>query len=411
MIWIMFCLASNSMAQPSGRICGASTRYRVFLCSSPLFCFADGLAILVRVLYTSIYHHISPLKACRLAIIARADERHDTKRCQEASFEEPFPTTEHDLPPCSNTAAWPRWLFFAVGTLPAAIQLAAFSGVPIAQVMGMMFVSSFAIIELVTFLSTFEEQYKTIPEALRYLKVDGVPIEEQEVRFKAFRLINRLEWFEYWLFLATLVAQAVLIANLSDQVWVVIRAPICRLFEFTFIQNFYSVYTTTLMVFFLLTIVRFVLWLFIRWVFLDRWFPWEKWLWGWFIANFFLIMIPYPPLLPPKRPRSFGDKQMAFLGVVMFYYYLLLGLTWLCERYPKVSKALLIDRRPWDLAKIENVPREHRKGYETVTDVIYDPPWFCFCMFSSDVGVCIMWYAFAYDPAGTVNPGWTYVFG
>jgi hypothetical protein len=67
-----------------------------------------------------------------------------------------------------------------VGTLPAAIQLASFTGVPRAQILGLMFVSSFVVIELVTFLSTFKEEYKTIPEVLRYLKVQGVLIEEQE---------------------------------------------------------------------------------------------------------------------------------------------------------------------------------------------------------------------------------------
>jgi len=274
-----------------------------------------------------------------------------------------------------------------------------------------MFVSSFAVIELVTFLSTFEEQHKSVPEVLRYLKVDGAPIEEQAVRFKAFRLINRLEWFEFWLFLITLVAQAVLIANLSDQVWVVIREPIGRLFELRPMAIFYSIYSVTLVLLFFFTIARFVLWLCSKLLFLDRWFPWGKCLWTIFMANFLFIMIPYPRIHPPGWRRSFIDKQLAFVGVVMVFYYLFFLLEWLCERYPMVAKALLIDRRPWDLAKIEHVPGEHRKGYETEAGVIYSPPWICFCVFLCDFVGCILWYALAYDSIGTVNPGWTYVFG
>ena len=399
------------MAQPAGRLCGASSRYRIYLCSSPLCCFADGLAILIRVVVTSIYHQISPLKASRLAILIRADERHHSKRTEETSFEDPFPATVHEGPPNTNMAAWPRWLFFIVGTLPAAIQLASFTGVPRAQILGLMFVSSFVVIELVTFLSTFKEEYKTIPEVLRYLKVQGVPIEEQEARFKAYKLIKRLEWFDYWLFLVTLGAQCLLMADLTDQVWVVIRAPISKLFELTFMKVFYTTYHISCFLMSLLTIVRLVMWLCGKWPSLDRWVPWGKWLWVWFVANYTLVMIPYPSPARCRSCRSFWDKQLAFVGVVLFFYYLYFGLSWLCERYPLIAKALLIDRRPWDLAKIEHLPPQHRTGYDTETEVLYSPPWFCFCIFLTDLAVCVLWYGLAYDSTGTVNPGWTYVFG
>ncbi|KAE9381905.1 hypothetical protein N431DRAFT_15583 [Stipitochalara longipes BDJ] len=411
MVWILFCLASNSMAQPSGRLCGASTRYRVYLCSSPLFCFADGLAILVRVLVTSIYHHISPLKASRLAILSRADERHDTKRNQDTSFEDPFPIMEHEGLPCANAAAWPRWLFFTVGTLPATIQLASFSGVPMTQTLGLMFVSSFAIIELVTFLSTFKEQHKTIPEVLRYLKVEGVPIEEQEVRFKAYTLIKRLEWFDHWLFLITLVAQGLMTAELTGQIWVLVRAPTCKLFEFTFMEVFTSIYSISVSLFLLLTVVRLILWLCGKGPSLDRWFPWRQWFWFWFLANYVLVLIPHPGRSPVRRSSSFSDKGLAFGGVTIIFYYFYFGLAWLCERCPLIAKVLLIDRTPWDLAKIEHLPREKRKGYELEAGVIYFPPWNCFCIFLSNLALCILWYAFVYNSTGTVNPGWTHVFG
>jgi hypothetical protein len=107
-----------------------------------------------------------------------------------------------------------------------------------------MFVSSFATIELVTFLSTFKEEYKTIPEALGYLKVEGVPIEEQEVRFKAHKLIVGLEWFEQSLFLTTLIAQCAMISELIDQVWAPITVPISKAFGFTFMKVIYAIHGT-----------------------------------------------------------------------------------------------------------------------------------------------------------------------
>jgi hypothetical protein len=317
MVWILLALASNSMAQPSGRLCGASSRYRVYLCSSPLFCFADGLAVLVRVLVTCIYLRISPLKASRLAILSRADERHHSKRNQDASFEDPFPVTAHGATPSANTAAWPRWLFFLVGTIPAAIQLASFSGVPRTQILGLMFVSSFAIIELVTLISTFKEEQRTIPEVLGYLKVEGVPIEEQEVRFQAHKLIVGLEWFEESLFLTTLIAQCAMISELTDQVWGPVTVPVSKAFEFTFMKVIYAIYGTCVLLLQPFTVIRFILWLWGKWSSLDRWFPWSKWFWFWFLACYVMVLIPYKQRSCCEQ-SSFWDKALAF-GRISIY--------------------------------------------------------------------------------------------
>jgi len=56
----------------------------------------------------------------------------------------------------------------------------------------MMFVSSFVIIELLSFFSTFEER-NTIPATVGYLKVEGVTIEEEGLRFKSYGLMKFLE--------------------------------------------------------------------------------------------------------------------------------------------------------------------------------------------------------------------------
>ena len=45
-------------------------------------------------------------------------------------------------------------------------------------------------------------------------------------------------------------------------------------------------------------------------------------------------------------------------------------MSWFCERFPLIAKALLNNRRPWDLAKIERLSAEQRNGYEELTEVI-----------------------------------------
>jgi hypothetical protein len=79
-----------------------------------------------RVLITSIYFRISPLKASRLAIISRADERHHSLRNKDTCFDDNLATPEKEGPPPITAATWPRWLSFLVGTVPAAIQPASF---------------------------------------------------------------------------------------------------------------------------------------------------------------------------------------------------------------------------------------------------------------------------------------------
>ncbi|KAF4629514.1 hypothetical protein G7Y89_g8630 [Cudoniella acicularis] len=171
--------------------------------------------------------------------LGEADERHHSKRNNDTSFDDQFPATgvtEHEGFPSANPpAAWLRWLFSLVGTVPAAIQLGSFSGVPGTQILGLMFVCSFTIIELVTFLSSFNDEKKcgTIPEVLGYLKVEGVPIEEQDIRFKAYKLVICLEWCETALFIITLVARFAMLFELIPQIWICATAPLGKIFEYT----------------------------------------------------------------------------------------------------------------------------------------------------------------------------------
>lgn len=52
------------------------------------------------------------------------------------------------------------------------------------------------------------------------------------------------------------------------------------------------------------------------------------------------------------------------------------------------------------------VPEEDK--FETVID---DRAWLKFCIFCGSLVICVLWYAFLYHAAGTVNLEWTQIFG
>jgi hypothetical protein len=51
--------------------------------------------------------------------------------------------------------------------------------------------------------------------------------------------------------------------------------------------------------------------------------------------------------------------------------------------------------------------RKRRSGMDSNLDVTY----WCFMMFFYSTVLCVVWYVYRYNPEGTVNRGWTGVFG
>jgi hypothetical protein len=271
-----------------------------------------------------------------------------------------------------------------------------------------MFVSSFAVIELATFLSTFEES-DTISEVLGYLKVEGVTIEEEELRFKTFKLMVRLEWCDTVSCVMVFIAQAAMMFELFHQLWVPATVPLNKLFEYTFMELVYAILSTLALLLQVALVVCFVLRLAGIGKSMDTWLPLINCLYYWLIINCLMVLVPYRPLSP--EDSGFQKKAATFGGVWILAY----GFHWatssLCERCPSIAKALLIDRRLWDLAKIEHLPPNHRTGLELETGIIYSMAWSSLCIFLSNLVVSVLWYAFIYDSAGTLNPSWTDVFG
>jgi len=187
-MWVLLSLAITSMAQPSGKIASFPRRYRVYLASSPIICMADTVSIIVRLITTMFCFQIGIKKASQLILLLNFE-------CPEANALE-TPSSAAESSQSSRTS--PRWIFYALGTLPAVIKLASLTGLPWTQTWGMMFVSSFIVTEFVTVLS----RSKLTSHGIAIESYLGLTlIEEQEPQYQDLRsnatlIARRLNLFD-----------------------------------------------------------------------------------------------------------------------------------------------------------------------------------------------------------------------
>ncbi|KAL2066872.1 hypothetical protein VTL71DRAFT_1296 [Oculimacula yallundae] len=140
LVFAILALAINSIAQPSGYIePSIPKRFRLYLCSSPIVCMCDAVAMLLQLVATMIYLWI-PLSTAFIVVVYG--------RCENMIQNLGIDGEEDQEDKSYLSFVWPRWLFFAVGVLPASIKLASLSGIPWTKMFGMMFLSSFLVIEL-----------------------------------------------------------------------------------------------------------------------------------------------------------------------------------------------------------------------------------------------------------------------
>jgi hypothetical protein len=135
LFWVLPSLAISSMAQSAGRLCGTSSRYRIYLASSPILCCADAVSMVLSCFTVYISLSVASTQALRVVLGRRMETGHRG--------------LELDHP---RRSTWPSLLFFLLGTLPAAIKLTPFSGILWTKTWGMMFLSSFIISRLSTLL-------------------------------------------------------------------------------------------------------------------------------------------------------------------------------------------------------------------------------------------------------------------
>ena len=150
-LWVLLCLAINSMAQPSSKICGSPSRYRIYLSSSPIMVLADAISALIRLINVRIHLQTSLVGASQMVVQSRS-----TLRSAEGQ----------DTIQVAPSRTWPRWLFFIMGPLPAVTKLASFSGIWWTKSWGLMFAVSFIVVELISFPSRTSSSTETPAQEL-----------------------------------------------------------------------------------------------------------------------------------------------------------------------------------------------------------------------------------------------------
>jgi hypothetical protein len=88
-----------------------------------------------------------------------------------------------------------------------------------------------------------------------------------------------------------------------------------------------------------------------------------------------------------------GTITILLLGIMIPWIMLIFNLYWLFGKFPAVMKTILL------------LPNEI-----VTEDEVHSDSWALgFILYS--LVLCILWYAYRYNPKGTGNPSWTAVFG
>jgi len=129
----------NTMAQPSGSVCGIRNRYRTYLRSSPVICAADCISILVQIAVIPVHLQTSPRIALDVLLHRRFDQYYEEEESEIAI---------QDL----EKLTWFRWVFFVFGTFPPVLKLTAMENVLWSKIWGMIFLASFLFVEALALL-------------------------------------------------------------------------------------------------------------------------------------------------------------------------------------------------------------------------------------------------------------------
>ncbi|KAG4434157.1 hypothetical protein IFR05_010349 [Cadophora sp. M221] len=407
-IWVILCLAINSMAQPSSKICGLSSLCRIYLATSPIIIFADAMSAFVRIPITSIFLRISPKKASQLVVMSRLENEFNGINNQ--SQEGPGRT-------------WPRWLFFVMGPLPAAIKLASFSGIPWTKTWGMMFAASFVIVELISLPSRTGSHGVSTPGLLDPTVMHN---SDQELHSKFDSLTQNLDVLDKTLFSLAFLAHLCLLTWAVEVLWLKGVDKAVELGLAGFLIELVRAIVLTLLV--ISTFLSFILGLAWLGLWCVGWLPQQersKRLLATLLKAGALILVVSAflpdgksvqeventkPAIPPPPSWLRQGKTMAiswyFLAAIYSVFFLLL--VRICRRWPIVSRALLIECRDKD----HSGGRQQDESPGDVKAWPFDPLlWVLLCFFLTNLAVCVLWYAFMYDSTDTINPSWTDVFG
>ena len=140
--WGIVPIALNSMAQPSGRVCGFHPSLRTYIRSSPIVCGCDAVIMIIRFI-TYNYHGLSPPSAAKKVLTERNKDL-ETPQTEGIQSLEKLPFL--------------RWFFFVFGVLPQVIKLLACSGIPWTQISACLYLASFLVTEALKAIAKFAEE-------------------------------------------------------------------------------------------------------------------------------------------------------------------------------------------------------------------------------------------------------------
>jgi hypothetical protein len=392
------------LAQPSGRILGLPAKYRTYVRCSPLICAADSLSIFVHfILYLTAF----PLKDAIVLLIHQrfGDAEKDDDAQDEERIEEGIQAIKK--------LTFIRWLFFIFGTLGPGIKLMAMEGVPWTKAWGAMFLASFLVVEglvVVSWIYMPHEHHELLP---------GSPDANKLLRFKLkLKTIDGYMLAYSVLFYAWVLLWVVV--DIHDALspspfqdpppppWLWWAPP-----PWLWWAPFHTVLGICIMgaVFLvpplLLAIVLLIIWPgpIVR-VFFDK----APETYG---IKTELALRLYLTLALVLTIPSLSSKLIV-MGLIVWALALVLVLPGLiiylylrifAESYPIFSRSLFIT---WE-SSVEKREREqkNRGARDGQPDLTFP----CFAMFLYSTILCVVWYWYRYNPEGTVNRGWTSVFG
>jgi hypothetical protein len=136
--WSLIPLALNTMTQPAGMVCFLPSSFGTILRSSPLICLIDTVIILEQQIWLTITIHSPFTAASQFAQFRFQDAESDVAEDSLASLQR-------------NTSF--RIVIFIFGALPQMIKLYSMTGLLWTKVAGAAYMSSFAVIELLSLVA------------------------------------------------------------------------------------------------------------------------------------------------------------------------------------------------------------------------------------------------------------------
>jgi len=374
------------MAQPSGRVLSLPAKYRTYLRFCPVICAADSLSIFIHFL---LYSSAFPFQeAIQLLIYERfSDDEKDEEGIQAI-----------------EKLTFIRWMFFVFGSAGPGIKLMAMENLLWTKAWGAMFLVSFIVVESLVILSWIYGTHEALPaveghEAAQLLRI------KRRLQ-KVDRLLYTISVFLYSAFLEWVAV------DIYDEVNPYVPTPrptgVWALI-FPFLCVIFIGWGMTILPI-LLFLVLFIFWPTNFWLDkllgdpLDRGFKTQFAASLLFRLSFLILLVLCIFGLP---------RELIINAMIASCFAILLSIPGLmaygfwkkyAERWPRFSRSVFIT---WESAA-EVREREREGG---ARDSRPGLTFRCFLLFLYSTLLCAIWYAYRYNPEGTVNRGWTGVFG